>query len=229
MPIQAQSPSPAPKNLVQPYTGIASGAGCPVPLSAAPAWPRSASIDRPSTLRYGREPRAHRPRVVPPGSCTRRVARPPHGLRGPMQRRPPTWRTLTAAHKACARPGANAARPGPSGPRPSRPVGPAHRSWKSSCIVLIAPTCSTHIPLQPHRVVAAGAQQSDRIEQMPAPLGLPRARRRDSVRPAGGPHQPVDGRQQFRGPNRLGQEIVHTRRQAAASRSSRRGTGPSRR
>ncbi len=30
MPIQAQSPSPAPKNLVQPYMGIVSWAGCPV-------------------------------------------------------------------------------------------------------------------------------------------------------------------------------------------------------
>jgi hypothetical protein len=48
-PIQTQLAWPAPKDLVQPYTGITPWAGCPVPLSAAPAWSRSASIDRPST------------------------------------------------------------------------------------------------------------------------------------------------------------------------------------
>ncbi len=82
-------------------------------------------------------------------------------------------------------------------------------------------------PAQPLRIVPAGDAQSDGVEQMPALLGIPPARRRNSVRPSRCPHQPVDGRQQFRGPNRLGQEIVHTRRQAAlavfASRTGRQG------
>src|SRR5437763_14863930 len=67
-------------------------------------------------------------RAAPPGAGTPRAALEPHDLPGPWPRRPPPWRTPTAAHTACAPPRATAARPAPAAPRPARPVGPAHRS-----------------------------------------------------------------------------------------------------
>ena len=111
------------------------------------------------------------------------------------------WRTPRAARRACERPRAAAARPGPGRRRPPRPVVPAHRSGNRGTS-RAAPPHRRHRP--PARRPGRSGVCGPRPRAGPGPAGNAAAR-----------DQPVDGRGQLRGPDRLREVVVHAGREAA--------------
>ena len=116
------------------------------------------------------------------------------------QRRRPPWRTPTAARRACGRPRATAARPGPAGLRSPRRSGPGHRPG--------SPGTARGAPSSSPPQAASRTTGSSRLVRSPASGG---AGPGDAV---GGDH-PVDRREQLRGPDRLREVVVHAGREAA--------------